>query len=103
MLFSMPINIGEHKISAGKRLRAARMALGFPTIRQFAAVMGVPETNLSKWESGEALVPTYFTERLRQTFKVDHNWIYGGDPANLPHHLAVEIARVSINAGPEDG
>lgn len=97
MLGWMASRIDEHKTSAGRRLRHTRLALDFATIRKFAEATGVPETNLGKWEAGEALVPTWYVERLRLTFKVSHDWIYGGEPGALPHTLAVEVVRVSNN------
>lgn len=101
MLDQMANNVSDHRVEAGQRLRCTRVALGFPTIRKFAQATGIPETNLGKWENGEALVPTWFVQRLRLTFKVNHDWIYAGDPANLPHGLAVAIAEVSNSY--EDG
>lgn len=95
MLDLMTNTLSEHRVEAGQRLRCTRIALGFRTMREFAGVMNIPETNLGKWENGEALVPTTFVQRLRATFKVTHDWIYAGDPANLPHGLAVAIAEVS--------
>lgn len=91
----MATGLADMKISSGKRLRRTRKALGFRTIRQFASATGVDESNISKWESGAALVPPWFVERLRLSHKVSHDWIYGGDTYSLPSGLAAKIAEIS--------
>lgn len=89
------VNGGDDmKVMAGRRLRRTRLALGFLTIRHFAHATGVGESNIAKWESGFALVPPWFVERLRMVYKISHDWIYGGDTYLLPTGLAGKIAEV---------
>lgn len=74
-------------VEAGKRLRRTREALGFYQAVKFAELTGVTKDNLSNWERGIAEVPTEFVKKLKATFGVDHNWIYGGDPSGLRAEL----------------
>jgi len=78
-------------VEAGARLRATRLALGYQTIRRLAQLTDVPESNLTKWESGAAMVRTYFIARLRERHGVTHDWIYGGIKAGLPHDLVLKL------------
>ena len=78
-------------IDAGKRLRQAREALGFTSIRAFADATGTDEDNLSNWERGVSLVPPWYIQRLKVNHGITFDWIYGGDAASLRHDLAIKI------------
>lgn len=78
-------------IEAGVRLRATREALGYKTIRRFAQVMDEPESNVTKWENGEARVRASFITKLYEMHGVTHGWIYAGIRKELPHDLAIKL------------
>lgn len=80
-------------IAAARRLRAARLALGFDTLRKFSEAMGIPEARLNAWELGKALAPPAFIIAMQQKFNgmPDHNFIYTGDMGNLTHGFAIKI------------
>jgi len=80
-----------HAKESGERLRRIRRALGVPKLRRFAENTGIDEDNLSNWELGKALVPAWYIQRLKEIYGVSHDWIYGGDPARLPHDVAQKL------------
>lgn len=82
-----------HKVKCGQRLRATRRALGYATIRSLANDLDEPEDNLSNWERGVSLVPTQVIHKLKRLKGVTADWIYLGDPAGLPHDLALRALR----------
>ena len=79
------------KIAAGKRLIATRLALGVTTTRRFAQLMAVPETNLTKWENGKAMVARTFIRKLNEHYGVTYEWIYDGIKRGLPYELALKL------------
>lgn len=87
-----------YAIECGARLRRTRAALNprFRVRTRFADHTGIDANNLAKWEYGDALVPPYYVQRLRDLFGVNHDWIYGGDASSLRHDLAVKLL------GPEE-
>lgn len=84
----------RHAILCGRRLRAARRATGYDTIRWFAEVMKENEDNISNWERGVSLVPTEFTARLRALFGITADWIYAGDASTMKPDLAIKITNL---------
>lgn len=78
-------------VAAGVRLRAVRIALGYEKLRRFAQVTDVPETNLTKWENGAALVPPSYIDQLRQQFGITHDWIYGAVQRGLPQEVVIKL------------
>lgn len=81
----------DYRMAAGRRLRATRLAVGIPTIRRLAQLLDVPESNLTKWENGEALVPPWFVKRLEDHYGVTYQWIYDGGKRGLPHELVLKL------------
>jgi hypothetical protein len=79
------------KVAAGKRLIATRLALGVRTTRRFAELMAIPETNLTKWENGKAMVSRAFIRKLNEHYGVTYDWIYDGTKRGLPYELALKL------------
>lgn len=44
-------------VAVGKRIAAARVAAGYETMRDFAAVLKVTEQRYRRWEAGEVQAP----------------------------------------------
>jgi transcriptional regulator with XRE-family HTH domain len=71
----------------GRRLAAARSAAGFNQA-QFAKRLKLPSAaNLSNWENGWAMVPPEYAAKIFLLTKVDANYLYLGDPSQLPHSI----------------
>lgn len=81
----------EEYVAIGKRLRMARNAVDYTSLRAFARDTGIDEDNLSNWERGVALVPPWYVQKLKTLFGITHDWVYGGDSSTLPHQMAVKI------------
>lgn len=80
-----------YKKQCGRRLRAVRLALNFNTIRGFATETSVEEDTLGAWESGQNMVQAYYVLKLKQEYGVTFEWIFDGDPKDLPYSLAVPV------------
>jgi len=80
----MPDKETAYKRECGGRLRQARKALGYPSLREFANLTGVTEDNLSSWERGLALVPPAYLLSLYKRHRISFEWVYAGEPGQLP-------------------
>lgn len=73
------------------RLRITREALGFNQLR-FAKEIGVDKNTYNPWEQGEdRTIPRDKAQRIKDRFGVSLDWIYDGDPANLPTGIYTRI------------
>jgi DNA-binding transcriptional regulator YiaG len=79
-----PLDSSPHRVEFGRRLRAARKAMGFHTARQFAAMLGVDEKALSGWERGARLPDVPMLARLCDALGVTTDWLLLGRAAGLP-------------------
>lgn len=75
------------KRECGARLRRAREARGYDSLRTFALDTQTDEDNLSNWERGVAQVPPSYISLLKRAFGIDHAWIYDEDASALPDDL----------------
>ncbi len=91
----MPRKRSPYNIAVGKRLENLRLAKGYKTIREFANYIKVGEDTYRAWEKGDNLIPPPVVDALQQRFKIDHNWIYKGDPGGIPVKLAEELKLVA--------
>lgn len=76
-----------YKKECGARLRRAREARGYDSLRAFALDTQTDEDNLSNWERGVAQVPPSYISLLKRAFGIDHAWIYDEDASALPGDL----------------
>lgn len=81
----------EYKAECGARLRRARKAVGYESLRAFADDTQTDEDNLGNWERGVSQVPPSYVALLKRTFGIDHAWIYDEDAATLPPDLRKEL------------
>lgn len=93
--YSGMVNFDEesYKRECGARLVAARVALGFDTMREFANHMNIKEDRYDKWEKGTNGIPNWFIWMLKRRHGITFEWIFDGDPSDLPHSLAVKATR----------
>jgi hypothetical protein len=81
----------QEAIDAGQRLRRLRIALGFPTQKLFAPLVGLDKDTFGAYERGQNLVPQYIVTRLKRQFGVTHDYVYEGDHRGLPFELAMKL------------
>lgn len=77
----------DYKRECGDRLRRAREAAGYASLRAFASDTAVDEDNLGNWERGRAQVPPSYISLLKRLFGIDHAWIYDEDASGLRPEL----------------
>ncbi len=81
------------RVAIGRRLQILRIAKGHPTIRGFAEVLDVQEDRYDSWEKGKALIQPPDVAKLRKLFGVSADWVYYGDPSQMPHGLVTELQK----------
>lgn len=80
-----------YAVAVGQRLRWVRVALGYDTVKRFAQITDVEMDRLSSWERGVNMVQPEYVELLRQTFRIPHDYVYGGERGGLPGDLGIKI------------
>lgn len=82
-----------YNVQCGRRLVAARRAVGIPRRSEFAEKFDddINADRIEKWENGDALVPPWFVCILKERWGITHDWIYDGDPSGLKHSLATAV------------
>lgn len=78
-------------VDTGNRLREMREALGYGTLRDFAAALDVPEDRMGTYERGISLLQMPTALLIKQRYGVTLEWIYDGDPRGMPHGLYEDI------------
>lgn len=72
--------------ACGRRLRAARLALGMEQ-SAFASRAGIPYNTYNNYESGVSRPRVDFALALRNIYGITLDWIYCGDASSLPARL----------------
>ena len=80
------------QIEAGRRLRAARKALGL-TQREIAEVGGVTPHGVSQWESGAKRINPFAMVRIKARWGISLDFVFAGDISGLPHGLASAVSK----------
>ncbi len=94
-LSDMPRKRAPYNVAVGKRLEKLRLAKGYKTIREFANFIKVGEDTYRAWEKGDNLIPPPVVDVLEKQFKIDHNWVYKGDPGGIPTKLSEDIKKIA--------
>jgi ribosome-binding protein aMBF1 (putative translation factor) len=74
------------KLLIGRRLRAARLALGLQQ-KDLLKPLRVGKSTWSMWENGDRLPDPLAMARFGNTHGVSLDWIYRGDTSGLPAEL----------------
>jgi len=80
----------ELQLAVGERLRLTRHALGLKQ-HEFASQIGMSANAYSMVEAGKRLISIEDALALSSTQGITLDWVYGGDPGNLPHRIAKAI------------
>ena len=75
------------------RLRHTREALGLNQT-EFAMRANLKQNRYSQYESGARPLTIIAAHRICDEYGVTLDWLYRGDRSTLPHHLAIDIARI---------
>lgn len=74
----------------GRRLRLTRETLRV-TQREFANGAGIAKNTYGQYETGARLISPKRAIELSDRWGLTLDWIYRGDPGNLPYKLAAAI------------
>lgn len=83
----------------GRRLRLAREALRL-TQAEFSARAGIASNTYGQYETGARMISPGRAIDLCDTYSLTLDWIYRGDPSNLPYKLAAAI-KALMDLSPE--
>ena len=72
--------------NAAARLRAAREALGIQQ-QDMARACGSEPQRWNNWEAGRSLPDAVVLIRAHALYGISLDWVYAGDPRNLPGRL----------------
>ena len=85
----------DMKIAFGKRLRALRIAAGFPVQRRFAEALGhEASSKLNQWEKGGKQPDMTEIGKIVRLTNASVDWLFFGNPALMPYGLMREIEAV---------
>lgn len=82
------VDFDESPEGIGRRLRAARLALGYESKREFAEKAGITEQTYGPWENGAREITREGAKQLRRHYGLSMDFIYFGNKDALPHNLA---------------
>jgi len=80
----------DFRVAVGSRLRLLRAALG-KTQKQLADKLDVGATAVANYENGDRAIDPFAAFKLKLSFGVPLEWLYGGDESTLPPNLAEKI------------
>ena len=75
------------------RLRHTREAFRVNQ-REFARRANLKQNRYSQYESGARPLTIDAANKICDEYGVSLDWLYRGDRSKLPHHLALDIARI---------
>ena len=78
----------------GRRLRLTRDALRL-TQKEFASRADIETNTYGQWETGERLISPARAIELCMAHGLTLDWIYRGEPGDLPHKLATAVAALN--------
>lgn len=76
----------------GRRLRVVRLGLG-KSAADMCRELGTTDRAWSQWENGKRLLDVLVAVRLKERYGITLDWLYDGDSARLPPHLADRARR----------
>jgi transcriptional regulator with XRE-family HTH domain len=76
----------EYVEAAGKRLRQARLSLGFSQ-KDFCQLLDVKTGIYSAWENGRYLIDPFIASKISIDYNIPMDFIYNGKKDNLPTKL----------------
>ena len=81
-------------VATGNRLRVLREALGYDSLRDFAAAIDVPEDRFGTYERGVSLLQMPTALLIKRRYGVTLEWIYDGDATGMPQGLREAISAI---------
>ena len=94
-----PSRPDDVKQQIGLRLRAARLALGYPEMLAFANTLGIEDTALGNYERGERLADVLVMARLFDRHGVTLEWIYNGSLRGMDRDLQDALEQQAATVG----
>src|SRR5262249_39286611 len=88
------LSMADKLKSLGNRLKMTREALGL-SAADLCKRIRIKPNRWSQYESGERRITVDIADRLCDEFDLSLDWIYRGNPAQLPHALRLKMPRAA--------
>jgi transcriptional regulator with XRE-family HTH domain len=85
-----PEDIGDLTLDVARRLRRTREALGVDQ-QEFGTRAGLSQPQYNQYEKGKRRLTLEAALLLCNEYNLNLDWLYRGDPSNLPYKLAAKI------------
>jgi len=85
-----PRDTGDLATDVARRLTSARLALGLDQ-QQFGTRAGLSQPQYNQFDKGKRLLTLAAAMKLCDAYNLTLDWLYRGDPSNLPYKLATSI------------
>ena len=79
----------------GKRLAETRVALGYDSQEEFAKALGLTKSTYNPYETGKRQLTLNSALLIYSRFHVPINWLFNGDPSQLPNHIHKLLIRAA--------
>lgn len=83
--------VADSLTDISKRLELTRLALGFDSQVEFCKAIRVQKNLYNPFEKGKRRISLAIAMKIRRKFGISLDWIYFGDPGNLPTNLTRKI------------
>lgn len=87
-----PDDMGDLAKDVGRRLAQIREIMGYTQI-DFGKAAGLSQSRYNAYEIGARLLTLKAALLLCQKYTLDLNYLFMGDPGNLPHKLFEELKK----------
>lgn len=94
----MPPRFEIDPVPVGRRLRLTREALRLGQ-NEFAGRANIAPNTYNQYETGARLISIGRAVALCDQYQLTLDWVYRGEPGNLPYKLASAIAALSSLSG----
>ncbi len=84
----------EELKAIGNRLKFSRLALGVSQ-KSLYERLGVAANTWHQWEAGKRTPDPLVMTKLHDLFGISLDWIYAGNPQNLPDSIAGKVQKVA--------
>lgn len=90
----MPQKAEPKRVEIGRRLKAARDALGLSQADICRAV-DVSPSRWNQWETGGKLPDALVMAEVSRRYGITMDWVFAGNPAGLPHAISSKLLKAA--------
>jgi transcriptional regulator with XRE-family HTH domain len=92
-----PEDTGDHAVDVARRLRKARIALGYEDKDEFGEYAGLSQSLYNRFENGRRVITLQAAMKLYKRYGLSLDWIYMGDPSGIDPRLWKRIRELPLS------